>query len=491
MLRRRSVPFLYLLGLASLPLPVCATSEVIILGPGVTVAAADSKEVVSSYLVNGNTLTEARNICKLRRVGSSVALASGFVQANDFYALDAIRELGRGGPSVDELAARIVDALPARLAPALQAARNAGDETLRRALHDQDALEVAIIGMRDGAPAVIVIAFQAIADDAGNIRISSRRQRCPGDCAAGTVSFFLGSHEAIDQAIADDASLTAAATLSAAAYLNNLEYRSRPDVVGGPQTLLRADSQGVRIVEPGACTREDLEEPVVKSLAPGRLREELDRRLSATANLLCHESMIRLKLARGHVEQDRVEADLRVAYSREFYSNIRMAGRLYQSLTEVPGSWARGSLMTMVRATRTLLSSETVSVRGRVVAGAEEQIGLEFTGGASDRLWSLWVGGEWYPMAFTGTAWFSTETSELRQIEWRTTQAVQPARLNVKEIVWVVNFSTVMVAGEPFPAPADSSYNVRYAAWTQREDMVRSTYSNFQRFDATAKLIVE
>lgn len=89
--------------------------------------------------------------------------------------------------------------------------------------------------------------------------------------------------------------------------------------MGGPRTLLRADTKGVRIVQSGACTRDDLREPApdagselgIESLAPGRLREELDRRLSATANLLCHESMLRFKLARGHVEQDSVEADLR------------------------------------------------------------------------------------------------------------------------------------------------------------------------------------
>ncbi|HEY4087897.1 MAG TPA: hypothetical protein VGM43_18280 [Bryobacteraceae bacterium] len=469
----------------------------IIAGPGIVVAAADSKEVVSSYLVSGGTVTDARESCKLRRVGSSVALAAGVLQANDFDALNAIRELAHEGQALDELATRVMEELPARLAPALNAARKAGDETLRRTLQDQDALEVAIIGMRDGVPGVIVIAFRATADDAGTIRISSRRQRCPGDCAAGAGSFFLGAHEAIEKAIADNPSLIAAPTLSAAAYLNNLEYGSRPDTVGGPQTLLRADSQGVRIVQPGACTRDDLREPapnaepVLESMAFGRLRDELDRRLGATANLLCHESMVRFKYGGGHVEEDRVEADLRVVYSQEFYSNIRRARRLYQGLTDVPGSWAMGSLTTMVRATRALLSSQTASVRGRVMAGGEEQIGLEFMGSPRDRLWSLWVGGEWYPMAFAGTAWFSKETSELRQIEWKTTQTVQPARLHVTEIIWAVNFSTVMVAGELFPAPADSSYNVRYAAWTRREDMVRSTYSNFQRFDATAKLIVE
>lgn len=155
-----------------------------------------------------------------------------------------------------------------------------------------------------------------------------------------------------------------------------------------------------------------------------------------------------------------------------------MAGRLYSGLREAPGSWAIGSLTTMVRVTLTLLSSETASVRRRLIAGGEDQIGLKFIGSPGDRLWSLWLRGEWYPMAFAGTAWFSAETSEPRQIEWKTT--VQPARLNVTEIIWVVNFSTVMVAGDPFPAPADSTYNVRYAGWTQRQDIVRSTYSNFQ-----------
>jgi len=498
-----------LLGLAATLRTVRATSEVIIVVPGVVVAAADSREVVSSYLVNGETVTEPREICKLRRAGSAMALAAGFIRANDFYALDAIRELARNGQSLDELAASVMETLPMKLGPALEAARKAGDEALRRTIEERDALEVAIIGLRAGAPGVSVITFKAHADDDGRIGISSRLQRCPGDCPAGTVSFFLGSHKAIEKAIGEDPSLAAKPTLTAVAYLNNLEYASRPDIVGGPQTLLRADSEGVRIAQSGACTREDLtepppvvsraeqpgiprveNEPVMEFLEVWPFRDELDRRLSAASNLLCHERMQRFKVARGHVEHDSVEADLRVVYSREFYSNIRMEGRLYRALHDVPGSWAMGSLTTIVGATRALLSSETASVRRRVTDRGEE-IGLGFTAGARERLWSLSLGVERYPMAFAGTAWFSAKTSELRQIEWKTTQAVQPARLNVTEIIWVVNFSTVMVAGEPFLAPANSSYNVRYAADTRREDMVQSTYSDFQRFDATAKLIIE
>lgn len=475
-------------------------------GPGVVVAAADSKEVVSSYLQDGGMVTDSREICKLRRASSSVALAAGFVRANDFYALDAIRDLSRVGESLDELTASVIRELPAKLGPELEAMRRTGDEALRRTMEEQDALEVAIIGMRDGVAGVSVIAFKAHADEAGHVTISSREQRCPGDCPAGTASFFLGAHEAIEKAIAQDSSVTANATLSAAAYLNNLEYASRPDIIGGPQTLLRADSQGVRIAQPGACVREDVAEPamsisramrnadttpVVESGALAALRDELERRLSATANLLCHERMQRFKAARGRVEQDSVEADLRVVYSQEFYSNIRLAGRQYRQFNEVPGSWAVGSLTTMVGTTRTLLAAGNATVQHRATPRGEEQIGLEFSAGAKDKLWSLVLGVERYPMGFEGTAWFSAKTSELRQIEWKTTGTVQPARLNVTQIIWVVNFSTVMVAGEPFLAPVDASYNVRYEPGTRREDMVRSTYSDFQRFNGAAKLIVE
>src|SRR6185503_10213276 len=63
-----------LLGLAATLRTVRATSEIIIVGPGAVVAAADSREVVSSYLVNGETVTEPREICKLRRAGSAMAL---------------------------------------------------------------------------------------------------------------------------------------------------------------------------------------------------------------------------------------------------------------------------------------------------------------------------------------------------------------------------------------------------------------------------------
>ena len=142
-----------------------------------------------------------------------MALAAGFLQANDFDALHAIRDLARDGQLLDELAARAMEELPAKLAPALKAARKAGDETLRRTLQDQDALEVrlAIIGMRDGVPGVIAIAFRALTDDGGGPSVfRARRRRFPGDCAAGAGSFFLGAHETIEKAIAGDPSLSGA-----------------------------------------------------------------------------------------------------------------------------------------------------------------------------------------------------------------------------------------------------------------------------------------
>ncbi|HXJ42216.1 MAG TPA: hypothetical protein VNH18_23255, partial [Bryobacteraceae bacterium] len=82
-------------------------------------ASADSKEVTYSYLSDGTAVADSVNACKLRRVGPAVAMAAGFVRANEFNALDYIRDTQRPGEQLHDLALRLLASLPERLRPAL------------------------------------------------------------------------------------------------------------------------------------------------------------------------------------------------------------------------------------------------------------------------------------------------------------------------------------------------------------------------------------
>lgn len=203
------------------------------MAPGVVVASADSKETSYFYLSDGTTDTFSYNSCKIRRSGSIVAMGAGFVRANEFNSLDYIRDSHLPGEGLRDMAIRLLRDLPPRLVPALEAARKAGDGDLRKALAETSALQIALIGVQDGAPTVEVLDFKAVASATGRMEIKATKQRCPGDCPGGRGAYFLGAHEAIDKAIESNPSLAGGATLARAAELMNLEYVSRPDIVGG------------------------------------------------------------------------------------------------------------------------------------------------------------------------------------------------------------------------------------------------------------------
>ncbi|HXJ43134.1 MAG TPA: hypothetical protein VNH18_27890 [Bryobacteraceae bacterium] len=462
-------------------------------------ASADSKEVEHLFLSDGSTVASASESCKLRRVGSGIAMAAGFIRANQFNALDYIREMYQPGEELHQFARRLLKTLPERLGPALEAARRVGDGDLRKALAEQNALEVALIGTEDGQPAVEVLVFKADADKAGHLSFKAFEQRCPGDCPGGTAAYFLGTHEAIDRAIAANPGLAADATREGVTRLTRLEYASRPDIIGGPLTLVRGDSKGVVVTEPGACRADDIGEPAQISSRKGDAAmeplllqpflEELDRRIMGVTNLLCHQTIQRNSRNGRQVREDVVDADLRIVGRTEMYSDIRSNGRYYKRFADLPGAWASGDLVTMLLVTRNALSLGAVRLASRTGEDGVPEVGAAFTRGERSGSWNMFVDAVPHPMAFEGTAWFEQSDGRLRQIEWRSTGEVQPSRMNITQVSWQVNFSTVEVAGEAFLAPAAAAYAIRYRPHVRREDRTLSTFSGFQRFAGMARML--
>ncbi|HXJ44722.1 MAG TPA: hypothetical protein VNH18_35880, partial [Bryobacteraceae bacterium] len=351
----------------------------------------------------------------------------------------------------------------------------------------------------EGTPAVEVLIFRAHADDAGHMVIETREQRCPGDCPGGRGAYFLGVHDAIDQKLASDPTLAALATLESASALTGLEYASRPDIVGGPQSLVQADANGVKVVKPGACAVDDLMESTrifsrtvdgakdARELKP--FLDELDRRMAGVTNLVCHQTIQRHSISGRQVRRDVVDADLRIIGNQELYSDIQSNGRAYKSFTELPGAWASGDLVTMLFVTRNALTTGTVTIESRPGADGLPELGVTFERHERDALWKMFVESTPYPMAFEGTAWFSPRSGVLRQIEWKSIGTVRPPHMSITQVSWQVNFSTVEVAGESFIAPAAASYAVKYGVQSRREDRTQSTFTAFRRFAGVAHML--
>jgi hypothetical protein len=467
--------------------------------PGIVTASADSKEIETSYLADGTTATNAHDVCKLRRVGPAIAMTAGFIRANDFNALSYVRKSYRFGESLHDFALRLLTTLPDSLGPALNAAAHMGDDELRKSLASSDALEVALIGEQEGQPGVDVLLFSARVDASGHFVVSGKEQRCPGDCPDGHGAFFLGVHDAIDKAVSTDPALVATATVEGVKMLSDLEYTSRPDLVGGPQSLVRADINSVSVVTPGACAREDIAESTeilsrqidnaADPQAIGPFRAELDRRLAAATNLVCHQTTQRYSATGNQVHQDTVDANLRIIDNREVYTDIRNNGRTYERLVDIPGAWASGDLVTMLRITREAVITGRVNLLSRVGNDGFGEFGVRFDRAESAAVWTIFVDSAPHAMAFEGTAWFSAASGVLRQIDWQTTGPVGPPRLNIGQVTWKVSFSVVNVSGEPFLAPAQAFYEVKYRPNVRRDDQTLSTFSDFRRFAGVGRLL--
>jgi hypothetical protein len=109
------------------------------------------------------------------------------------------------------------------------------------------------MGAEARKPKVIVILFGAAEGTDGGVNITSRVMTCPGNCGAPNAAYFLGVHETIDKAIQSDPSKIRYADETHLRALIDLEYASRPDVVGGPVSLIRTSAAGPVFVDPGAC----------------------------------------------------------------------------------------------------------------------------------------------------------------------------------------------------------------------------------------------
>jgi hypothetical protein len=474
------------------------TSEIILISPGFIAVSADSKEVNTAFLSNGKTTTREVESCKVARVASFVAMAAGYVRADAFDALDFVRNSYQANETFHSFAARLTNLISKSLARTLKSTVKVGDRAFQDSLTHQDALEIALIGVESGQPAVEVLSFQARTEASGNIEILSRKYSCPGDCYNGHAAFYLGVHGAVDRMVARQPDLITSATLETASMLNRLEYNERPDIVGGPQTLITADTFGIHVINGGACSDEDLADPgqiseisgsVLDKTVVNQLRHEMDARMAAITNVSCHQSMRREWVTGTRVKKDVVDADLQIVAGAELYSAIQNKQRVYRSMKDLPGAWATGDLLTVLRVTRDSIDANRSKLLSRTGLDGNREQGIRFQCDNTERKWILYVASRPNSVGFEGTAWFSEKTGALRRIEWKSQGPVGPRRLNLAQIVWRLDFSFVDVAGQDILAPVSASYELKYAEGARRHDRSDSTFSGFHRFAASARML--
>jgi hypothetical protein len=476
-----------------------ASSKVILVSPDTIVAAGDSRGVTYAVLSDGTAVRDSADLCNLHRLDVGIlATAAGLTSVGDFDAFDQIDALYVPGDSVSGTAARIRPAIPALLLSAVQKFPQSAHSQMDMLPANRAALEVAIMGIENGVPAIDLLTFR-LAGSELNPEIVSSEFRCPGDCASGHTAVYLGVHDSIDRIVSANPGLVAQPTPENARMLIGLEYLNHPDTVGGPLSVVKIERSGITFVQPGACQVSDI---MASRKAAPKARanlaeqthnaelfgEELSARLEAVPDLIVHEVATRHSRQGHRIQTDVVEAEVQVAGDRETYSAITWNAKPCARTSDIPGAWGDGALATMLQVTRAAVQSHPLSSVGRTTVAGVRQVGATFEVPAAAATWYMMIGEKRYNLAFQGTVWIDQTTGKLAEIHWQSHGGLIEAVEKITGITWDVTFSPVSVAGKQYDAPDAAAYRIDFDNEFDRTDWVDTRFSGFRRFDAASSI---
>jgi hypothetical protein len=111
---------------------------------------------------------------------------------------------------------------------------------------------VTLIGFENRRPVVNLVRFD-LADTVRAGAVHPTIDACPSGCGSHR-AVFLGANEAAMDLARRSPHLLRSGNADSAVQLLQSEYSARPDVVGGPVSLVVIDKQGLHIIEKGACS---------------------------------------------------------------------------------------------------------------------------------------------------------------------------------------------------------------------------------------------
>jgi hypothetical protein len=229
------------------------TAVVVLRSPRAIFAAVDSKETDSLYL-DGKLTVDEHLMCKIRKVGPYYSIVAGVARAtNGFDALQEVSTAYKPGDDLEQLGAAVRESVPLTLAPILKTILEVDPAMFARTYAGQPALQLTLVGSEQKSPKVLVVEFQAMETKSGDVALSTRTMSCPGDCPSPNTGYFLGAHEAIDQLLRQSASILDRPDEGGTERLIGLEYDSRPDIVGGPLSMLKISGSGSTVLRSGVC----------------------------------------------------------------------------------------------------------------------------------------------------------------------------------------------------------------------------------------------
>ena len=234
-----------------------ATSVVVLRSSKVLVAAIDSLETYQVFGEGANLQHD--NVCKIARTGPFYVLVSGLTRGFDGSGdppFDVVKEIEAAkGLSQDmsTLGPNLWDLLSPRLTVVLEAIRAKDPMAFASKYSGAAALQLTVVGVEANRPAAKVVEFAVDSGTTGAVRLRPHFMGCASDCPSSSSGYFLGVHGAIDDFVRYQTTFIAKPDTRKAEVLIQLSYKERPDLVGGPVSMLSVSRGGVEVVSAGAC----------------------------------------------------------------------------------------------------------------------------------------------------------------------------------------------------------------------------------------------
>ncbi len=233
---------------------VHGTAVVVLRSPKALYAAVDSKEIDQEY-VDGQLSVGEKLACKIRKVGPYYSIVAGIMRGtNGFDALQEAADAYKPGDNLEAVGESLRQSVPRTLAPMLTALLEQDPAGFQKNYGEYGALHLTLIGSEQNTPKVVVVEFRALTSAAGKVSLATRTMSCPGDCTAPNTGYFLGAHEAVEASVHENPSVLIKPSEPEIERLIGLEYASRPDIVGGPITMVKVSPSGSAVLRNGACS---------------------------------------------------------------------------------------------------------------------------------------------------------------------------------------------------------------------------------------------
>ena len=217
-----------------------------------------------------------------------------------------------------------------------------------------------------------------------------------------------------------------------------------------------------------------------------RVQIENELRYTDLQSFVCSEHMDRY---RAHFNGDNshqidsVNAQVSFENGIESYSGIQQNSRERASMADIPGAWSQGEFGTLLRQTRTLLSTQPVSARALSdqQAGAAVLYSLNVPGAESP--WDLIVAGKKYRVPFRTDVLVSQATGRILRIKRIST--AMPSEFGISEIQWGVSLKPVEMDGKEWLLPDSGEYSILYQKTNRREWNV-ITFGGYHHYVASS-----